>query len=122
MNEKLPLAAESVDLVLFSQALHHAADPHRALAEAVRILVPGGRVLILDLREHHEEWVRDRLGDRVLGFSESRLRQLLVGAGLANVRTSVGVSRAGDPFAVLLAVGGKPASTHTAKRRMRKES
>ncbi len=38
--------------------------------EAARILAPGGRVLILDLREHDQAWVRDRLGDRTLGFSD----------------------------------------------------
>ena len=40
----------------------------RAIAEAARILVPGGRVLVLDLREHDEAWVRERLGDRWLGL------------------------------------------------------
>ena len=59
----------SVDVALLSQALHHAEDPARALAEAARILVPGGRVLVLDLREHEEAWVRERLGDRWLGFT-----------------------------------------------------
>ena len=52
--EKLPLRDASVDVALLSQALHHARDPQRALAEAARIVVPGGRVLMLDLREHQE--------------------------------------------------------------------
>ena len=73
---------ESVDIALFSQALHHADDPVAALREAVRILVPGGRVLVLDLREHAEAWVRDRLGDRLLGFTRHRLASLLTDAGL----------------------------------------
>ncbi len=71
--EKLPIDDESVDVALLSQALHHAADPARAIAEAARITVPGGRVLILDLREHQEEWVRAKLGDRALGFKEEQL-------------------------------------------------
>ena len=61
--EKLPLRDASVDVAMLSQALHHAADPARALSEAARIVVPGGRVVILDLREHDQSWVRDRLGD-----------------------------------------------------------
>jgi SAM-dependent methyltransferase len=119
--EKVPLDAGCVDLALLSQALHHAEDPGRAIAEAVRILAPGGRLLVLELREHEEAWVRDKLGDRVLGFSEPRLRQLLLDAGLAGVRTSVGARKAGDPFAVLLAVGHKLGSARTARRRNRKD-
>jgi SAM-dependent methyltransferase len=107
--EKLPLDDASVDLALMSQALHHAAHPEQAIAEAARILVPGGRLLILELREHQEEWVRAKLGDRLLGFSESRLRELLATAGLTDIRTSVGASKAGDPFVVLLAIGQKAA-------------
>ena len=120
--EKLPLDTGSFDLALLSQALHHAVNPNRALAEAVRILVPGGRLLILELREHDEEWVRDKLGDQVLGFGEIRLRQLLSEAGLAGVRTSIGASKAGDPFAVLLALGHKPTATRPRTRRARKDS
>jgi ArsR family transcriptional regulator len=106
--EKLPLDDESVDVALLSQALHHAEDPAAALAEAVRILVPGGRVLLLDLREHSETWVRERLGDRWTGFSDEKLRQLLSGAGLEQVKVGVGARRTGDPFTVLVASGVKP--------------
>ena len=48
--EKLPLEDASVDVALLSQALHHAAAPDKALAEAARIVKPGGRVLLLELR------------------------------------------------------------------------
>jgi len=105
--EKLPLRDESVDVALFSQALHHAEDPVVAMHEAARILVPGGRVLVLDLREHGEAWVRDRLGDRTLGFSESRLASLLAGAGLLDVKVTVGTRKSGDPFTVLIASATK---------------
>jgi ArsR family transcriptional regulator len=107
--EKLPLHDASVDVALFSQALHHAAEPARAMAEAVRILVPGGHVLVLDLREHDQAWVHERLGDRVLGFSDHELGALLKRAGLARVRVTVGARRTGDPFTVLIASGVKPA-------------
>jgi SAM-dependent methyltransferase len=106
--EKLPLADASVDVALLSQALHHAQNPGRAVAEAVRVLVPGGRVLVLDLRKHGEDWVRSKLGDRRLGFDDRELKQLLMGAGLTDVRTGIGARKAGDPFAVLIAVGTKP--------------
>jgi len=109
--EKLPIRDEDVDVALFSQALHHADDPARALQEAVRILVPGGRVLLLDLREHGETWVRERLGDRWLGFTRDGLAALL-----ADVKISVGARRTGDPFTVLIASGVKPVTAKKQKR------
>lgn len=105
--EKLPLRDASVDVALLSQALHHAADPAAALAEAARIVVPGGRVVILELREHDQAWVRDRLGDTWLGFADERLARLLKDAGLRDVKVSVGSRRVGDPFTVLIASATK---------------
>jgi SAM-dependent methyltransferase len=104
---KLPLKDESVDVALLSQSLHHAADPADALSEATRVLRPGGQVLILDLREHDQTWVRNRFGDRHLGFAGPQLESLLRGAGLSDVRVGIGASKAGDPFAVLIASGRK---------------
>lgn len=108
--EKLPIRDASVDVALLSQALHHASDPARAVHEAARILVAGGRLLVLDLREHDEGWVRERLGDRWLGFSEERLESLLREAGLEHVKVGVGSRRTGDPFTVLIASAAKPAA------------
>jgi ArsR family transcriptional regulator len=105
--DRLPLRDASVDVALLSQALHHAADPAHALGEAARIVVPGGRVLVLDLRAHEEEWVRTRLGDEWLGFSDETIGRLMKGAGLSDVRVNVGARRTGDPFTVLVASGVK---------------
>ena len=105
--ETLPIADGAVDVAMLSQALHHAQDPSRAVAEALRITVDGGRLLVLDLRAHQEDWVRAKLGDRRLGFSDDELQQLLISAGLANVRVGVGARKAGDPFTVLIASGTK---------------
>ena len=105
--EKLPIKDGDVDVALLSQALHHAANPVRAVAEAVRVTVPGGRVLVLDLRQHHEEWVRTKLGDRALGFTDDQLTRLLTDAGLRGVTVGVGARKAGDPFTVLIASGTK---------------
>ena len=111
--ERLPLKDRSVDVAVFSQALHHADPPEVALAEACRVLRPGGRVLVLDLREHDEAWVGPTLGDKWLGFSENRLRQLLAGAGFDELAVRVGSRRSGDPFAVLIAGGTSPAEQRT---------
>ena len=105
---RLPLDDGSVDVALLSQTLHHASDPQRAVAEAARILRPGGRVLVLDLREHDQAWVRTRLGDRHLGFSHAQVETMLRDAGLRDVRVQVGARKSGDPFVVLVASGAKP--------------
>jgi SAM-dependent methyltransferase len=111
--ERVPLDDASVDVVLLSQALHHASDPGLAVAEAVRVLREGGRVLVLDLRSHDEGWVRDALGDRWQGFTDDHLQALLASAGLTDVRVRVGARNQGDPFVVLLAAGTKPRRRRT---------
>lgn len=108
--EHLPIRDGAVDLAILSQALHHAAEPARAIAEAARIVAAGGRVLVLDLREHDQDWVRHRLGDRWQGFADQALAALLERAGLTAVTTSVGARRTGDPFTVIIASGVKPAA------------
>ena len=50
--EHPPIEAGTVDLVLLSQALHHAVNPSRALQAAFQILRPGGSVAVLDLLAH----------------------------------------------------------------------
>jgi ArsR family transcriptional regulator len=105
--ERLPIGDDAIDIALLSQALHHAEHPDRALAEAFRILRPGGRVLVLDLREHEEAWVRSKLGDRWLGFGEGQLHDLLRDAGFRKPTVRIGARRTGDPFTVLIAVGTK---------------
>ncbi|HTU99894.1 MAG TPA: metalloregulator ArsR/SmtB family transcription factor [Luteitalea sp.] len=105
--EALPLDDASVDVVLLSQALHHVSQPDAALCEAVRVLRPGGTVLILELRAHGQDWVRERLGDRWLGFRDESLEDWLFRAGLEDVRVEVGARLKGDPFTVLVASGRK---------------
>jgi SAM-dependent methyltransferase len=114
--DRLPMRDASVDVALLSQALHHAQNPERAVAEAVRITVPGGRVLVLDLRTHHEEWVRSKLGDRRLGFDDEELKKLLTAAGLREVRVGIGARRTGDPFTVIVAAGTKAKTTTKTRR------
>ncbi len=104
--EDPPIDPESVDLVVLSQALHHAVLPERALASAARILRPGGQVMILDLRQHNFEQARQLYGDRWLGFSESSLTRWLEDAGFRDVEVTL-VAREEQPphFETILASG-----------------
>lgn len=104
-----PLGAESVDIAIFSQALHHAANPGGALVAAHRILKPGGRVLVLDLLAHQFEQARELYADLWLGFSEVELHQLLGAAGFTAVTVAV-VAREEKPhpFQTVLATARKP--------------
>ena len=112
--EELPLESGMADLAVLSQALHHADDPRRALSEAVRILTPGGRLLLLDLRRHEETWTRERFGDRWPGFADDQLYEMMTAAGFDTVRVRpVTSADESAPFAVVAAVGvrtGAPAS------------
>jgi ArsR family transcriptional regulator len=108
--EEIPIADAEVDLVFFSQSLHHALHPERAVEQAFRILVPGGRIVLLDLVKHRFEEARELYADEWLGFSEAELEAMLGRAGFANVETSVVHKEPETPqFQTLLAVAGKPA-------------
>ncbi len=106
--EDVPIGAGEVDLVFFSQSLHHALHPERALAEAARILAPGGRVVILDLARHRFEEARELYADEWLGFSESDLETMLARADFTQIETTLVDKEAEPPhFQTLLAVAEK---------------
>ncbi len=107
--EDLPLPDASHDVVVASQALHHARVPARCLAEARRILVRGGRLVVIDLLAHTEEWVRDKLEHQHLGFTEKALEDLVREAGFEKVRVSRAARDPQPPhFMTLIATGAKP--------------
>ena len=103
--EKVPLKDRSMDVVMMAQVLHCVKDPSVALKEAHRILIPGGRLLIQELRSHQEKWVQERFGDVRLGFDERELLRLLKQAGFSRIKLEIGARRHGDPFTVLIGCG-----------------
>jgi ubiquinone/menaquinone biosynthesis C-methylase UbiE/DNA-binding transcriptional ArsR family regulator len=107
--EEVPIKDSSVDLVFFSQSLHHALHPDRAVHEAWRILRPAGRVVILDLAKHRFEEAREIYADEWLGFSEAELEATLEKAGFEQVQASIVDKELETPqFQTLLAVATKP--------------
>jgi len=106
--QKPPIDTESVDLVILSQALHHAEDPAKAITSAHRISRARGQIMILDLARHQFEQAHELYGDRWLGFAESDLHRWLEQAGFKNLEISI-VAREEQPphFETILAGGQK---------------
>src|ERR1051325_932174 len=106
--ENPPLELWSVDVVILSQALHHAAEPGRAIAAAHRSLRQGGQLLILDLARHKFEQAHELYGDRWLGFTEGELHGWLEAASFKGIEVTV-VAREDEPphFETVLACGVK---------------
>ncbi len=106
--EEPPIADSSIDLAVFSQALHHANSPQKAIAAARRILRPGGRVVILDLLAHSFEQARELYADLWLGFSEVELLHLLEQTGFRENEVQVASRELNSPyFQTVLATGVK---------------
>jgi ubiquinone/menaquinone biosynthesis C-methylase UbiE len=106
--EAPPIDDASIDLALFSQALHHIPSPQMALREAFRILKPAGKVLILDLASHSYEQARELYAHVWLGFTEIELHQMLKKAGFSKIESALVARDAQAPhFQTLLATAIK---------------
>ena len=103
-----PIAKNSVDLVIFSQALHHATRPERAIGQAHSILRRNGRIVILDLLSHRFERARELYADHWLGFSEVQLHEFLENTGFKNIDVRVVAREKQTPnFQTIFATGVK---------------
>lgn len=84
--EALPLDDATLDAALIALVLHHLPEPARAIAEAARVLKPGGELLVVDMLPHDREEYRQEMGHVWLGFSERRIGGWLEAAGCEAVR------------------------------------
>jgi ubiquinone/menaquinone biosynthesis C-methylase UbiE len=84
-GQHLPEADNTFDAVFANMYLHHAPDPAAAIVEMVRILKPGGKLVITDLDTHEEAWMRQAMSDRWLGFAREDVQTWYEAAGLTEV-------------------------------------
>ena len=78
----LPLADHSADSVIIHQVLHYAHSPAAAIAEAARVLTPGGTLLVVDFAAHEREELRERDAHIRLGFEDEVMAGWFASAGL----------------------------------------
>ncbi len=95
----LPFASPSFDLVILHQVLHFAERPGEAVLEAVRVLRPHGRLLIVDFAPHQLEDLREHHAHRRLGFADGEVREWLAKAGLD---LGAPIHLPGDPLTVVI--------------------
>jgi demethylmenaquinone methyltransferase/2-methoxy-6-polyprenyl-1,4-benzoquinol methylase/ArsR family transcriptional regulator len=110
------VAGNGFDVVLFHQVLHYLDDPGAAVAEAARVMAPGGRILIADFASHKEEYLREEFAHRRLGFSDREVEGWFAAAGLAGAGTeTIAPQAAGEKLTVKLWLA-------TAKAKAKKEA
>jgi ArsR family transcriptional regulator len=103
----LPKNLRGKDLVVISQSLHHVEQPERVLEGAARMLKPAGRVVVLELMPHQEEWVKPRLGHHHLGFEPAALVAAMSAAGFSEVQLTPSARDGGSPFRAFLLTGAR---------------
>jgi ArsR family transcriptional regulator len=110
---QLPLPGASFDAVVIHQVLHYAERPQRAIAEAARVLRPGGRLIAVDFAPHALEFLRTDHAHRRLGFADEEVSAWCREAGLepASVR-----HLPGQPLTVSLWLARRPALRAATRR------
>ncbi len=109
--EALPIDDARLDAAVAMLVLHHIPEPAKALGEAMRVLKPGGPLVVVDMLPHDRESYRQQMGHVWLGFAEEQVRALLHEAGFVDIRIATLPT---DPKtkgpALFVAIGQKPPS------------
>ena len=96
---KLPLDAHSVDAAFCVMVLHFFPNPERAIAGLCRIVRPGGSVILVDLVEHKQEWMREQMAHQWMGFDRAAIEKWFHNAGAESVDYDLTGSFAGEKMA-----------------------
>lgn len=115
--EALPLVDDEVQAAFSNLVWHHVADHGAAAREMLRVLAPGGCVVISDLLPHENEWMRERMGDLRLGLRPEQVVATLARAGFRALRSETLADRyrvnapdgAPTEFPMFVVRGHKPA-------------
>ncbi|MBO9501714.1 metalloregulator ArsR/SmtB family transcription factor [Brevundimonas sp. A19_0] len=102
------LPSQSADLVLVHQVLHYLSDPAAAVSEAARLVMPGGKLLIVDFAPHDLEELRDQHQHRRLGFTDAEIKGWLDHAGLT-ASAPIALPPDKDGLTVLIWTATRPA-------------
>ena len=121
----LPLAARSVDAAFCVMVLHFLPDPARAIAGLCRITRPGGSVILVDLVQHKQEWMREQMAHHWLGFDRGSIEKWFDAAGAESVDYDLTGSFAGEkmarngnrPVEIFVARATVPATTRNYKKK-----
>lgn len=104
----LELASDAYDVVAFHQVLHFLDDPEAAIREAVRVVEPGGRVVIVDYLRHDKEVLREKQAHRRLGFEPRQIAAWMEAAGLEFVDSEILPNDDPDGLKILICLGRDP--------------
>ena len=84
--QNLPILDATVDYAFANMYLHHVESPPKAIEEMVRILKPGGKLVITDLDEHEFDFLREEHHDRWMGFKRADIVEWFQSAELREIR------------------------------------
>ncbi|HEY7218040.1 MAG TPA: metalloregulator ArsR/SmtB family transcription factor [Candidatus Binatia bacterium] len=96
---KLPLANASVDAAFCVMVLHFLAEPERAIAGLCRVTRPGGSVILVDLVQHKQEWMREQMAHQWLGFERTVIEKWFRDGGAESIDYELTGSFAGEKLA-----------------------
>lgn len=97
--EHLPVADDSVDMAVAYMVFHHVAEIEHALADTLRVLRPGGELVLIERSSYNSAAMRERFGEHWVDFSPEQLGEFVSAAGFTDVvRTELGA--AGEAFLI----------------------